>query len=149
MQFGTTLVAPEVAIGIAMSAPHFTAGELLQRAKYALQSARNHRDRIWVYGGAADRAEWLIRWRYENRLRAAIQQKHLRCYFSRSSTFESVASAAESLLRWHDEILGFVPPELAVRTAESAGLIDELSLWVITSAIRRSASSRRSIPTFY
>ena len=149
MQFGTTLVAPEVAIGIAMSAPHFMAGELLQRAKYALQSARNHRDRIRVYGGAAESCRMVDPLEYENRLRAAIQQNGLTLLFQpQLDVRKRRIVAAESLLRWHDETLGFVPPQLAVRTAESAGLIDELSQWVITSAIRHSVEFQKVDPDF-
>ena len=46
-------------------------------------------------------------------------------------------AGAEALLRWNDPVLGFVPPTIAVPVAESSGLIDRLTLWVVTSAVQR------------
>ena len=41
----------------------------------------------------------------------------------------------EALIRWNSRILGFVPPDLFIPIAEKAGLINELTQWVITRVI--------------
>lgn len=151
MQFGHKMVAPDAAVGIAMFPQHAAdAGELLQRAKHALQSARNHRDRIWLYsetGEAAGKADQL---EYENRLRTAIEQNGLMVYFQPQLDIRTQRiMGAEALLRWQDESLGFVPPNVAVEAAEAAGLMDHLTMWVITSAIQRCVEFQKIDPDFH
>jgi EAL domain-containing protein (putative c-di-GMP-specific phosphodiesterase class I) len=55
---------------------------------------------------------------------------------------------AEALLRWNDDELGAVPPNVAVSVAESAGLINDLTLWVIGAAIQQCAAFRSLQPDF-
>lgn len=38
---------------------------------------------------------------------------------------------AEALIRWNDETLGFVPPDEFIAIAEQAGLIHQVTLWVL------------------
>jgi EAL domain-containing protein (putative c-di-GMP-specific phosphodiesterase class I) len=149
MQFGGHMITPDAAVGIAMAEGEATAGELLQRAKHALQSARGHRDRISVYTSTHERVDRADQLEYENRLRAAIEQNRLMLYFQpqldiRRGRFVG----AEALLRWQDESLGFVPPHVVVQTAESAGLMDHLTMWVITAAIQRCVQFQKIDPDF-
>jgi EAL domain-containing protein (putative c-di-GMP-specific phosphodiesterase class I) len=86
---------------------------------------------------------------YENRLRNAIEQNTLMLYFQPQLDIRTGRmGGAEALLRWHDDVLGFVPPNLAVRAAESAGLIDQLTMWVITSAIQSCREFQKIDPDF-
>tara|TARA_R110001592_G_scaffold10098_1_gene52567 strand:- start:8322 stop:10679 length:2358 start_codon:yes stop_codon:yes gene_type:complete len=41
----------------------------------------------------------------------------------------------EALIRWNSHVLGFVPPDLFIPIAEKAGLINELTQWVITRVV--------------
>jgi EAL domain-containing protein (putative c-di-GMP-specific phosphodiesterase class I) len=41
-----------------------------------------------------------------------------------------------------------VPPNIAVQAAESAGLIDQVSLWVVTSAVQHCAEFQKIVPDF-
>jgi len=41
----------------------------------------------------------------------------------------------EALIRWNSSVLGFVPPDLFIPIAERAGLINELTQWVITRVV--------------
>ncbi|MFT6904763.1 MAG: putative signal transduction protein with EAL and GGDEF domain [Oleiphilaceae bacterium] len=41
----------------------------------------------------------------------------------------------EALIRWNSKVLGFVPPDLFIPIAEKAGLINELTQWVITRVV--------------
>lgn len=150
MQFGSTSVAPDAAVGIAMFPQQARdAGELLQRAKQALHSARNHRDRVWLYSDAGDASAAADQLEYENRLREAIEQNGLTLYFQPQLDIRTGRiTGAESLLRWQDEALGFVPPSVAIQAAESAGLIDHLTMWVITSAIQSCVELQKIEPDF-
>lgn len=44
-------------------------------------------------------------------------------------------SKVEALIRWNSSVLGFVPPDLFIPIAEKAGLINELTEWVITRVV--------------
>ena len=124
------------------------AGELLQRAKHALHEARGHRDRIWLYKPPPGDTVAIDQLEYENRLRTAIEQNTLVLHFQPQLDMHTGRmGGAEALLRWNDEVLGQVPPHLAVRAAEAAGLMDHLTMWVITSAIQACHEFQKIIPT--
>jgi EAL domain-containing protein (putative c-di-GMP-specific phosphodiesterase class I) len=125
------------------------ASGLLQRAKHALHVARGHRDRIWLYTPSPDDSGGIDQLEYENRLRAAIEQNQLTMYFQPQLDIRTGRVAgAEALLRWRDDMLGAVPANVAVKTAESAGLIDKLTMWVITSAIQSCHEFQKVDPHF-
>jgi EAL domain-containing protein (putative c-di-GMP-specific phosphodiesterase class I) len=49
---------------------------------------------------------------------------------------------AESQLRWRDSDLGRVPVDKAIAAAESAGLVNELTLWLVNGALRNCREFR-------
>jgi len=150
MQFGGNSVAPDAAVGIALF-PHqaHNAGELLQRAKHALHSARGHRDRC----GCTREP------RYRKRNRPArIREPVARG--DRAERTDALLSAAarhthgtpdrrRSAPALERRCAGFVPPNIAVQAAESAGLIDHLTMWVITSAIQSCVEFQKIDPDFH
>lgn len=150
MEFSGKSVTPDAAVGIAMfPAQAQDAGELLQRAKHALHEARGLRERISLYVPPPGDAATIDQLEYENRLRAAIDQNNLAlCYQPQLDIRAGRISGAEALLRWNDDVLGEVPPYLAVRAAESAGLIDHLTMWVITSAMQSCHEFQKVQPDF-
>jgi diguanylate cyclase (GGDEF)-like protein len=150
MDFSGMSVTPDAAVGIAMFPEQAVdAGQLLQRAKHALQEARGQRERIWLYTPPADETAVIDQLEYENRLRTAIDQNALSVHFQPQLDIrKGTLGGAEALLRWQDDVLGLVPPHLAVRAAESAGLMDHLSMWVITSAIQACREFQKVDPDF-
>ena len=150
LEFSGKSVTPDAAVGIAMFPQQaVNASDLLQRAKHALHVARGHRERIWLYTPAADDQSAIDQLEYENRLRTAIEQNTLTLHFQPQLDIRTGRVAgAEALLRWNDDVLGFVPPNLAVRAAESSGLIDQLTMWVITSAIQSCREFQAVDPDF-
>jgi len=150
MDFSGMAVTPDAAVGIAMFPEQADdAGQLLQRAKHALHEARGHRDRIWLYRPAPGDTATIDQLQYENRLRTAIDQNTLTLAFQPQLDIRTGAvGGAEALLRWNDEVLGQVPPHLAVRAAEAAGLMDQLTMWVITSAIQSCHEFQKIQPDF-
>jgi diguanylate cyclase (GGDEF)-like protein len=150
MEFSGKSVTPDAAVGIAMFPTQAAdASELLQRAKHALHMARGHRDRIWLYTPPTDDAGAVDQLEYENRLRTAIEQNNLTLYFQPQLDIRTGRiGGAEALLRWNDDVLGSVPPNVAVRAAEASGLMDQLTMWVITSAIQACREFQRIDPEF-
>jgi EAL domain-containing protein (putative c-di-GMP-specific phosphodiesterase class I) len=124
------------------------AKSLLRRAKYALQTARGQRDRIWIYeiqaaAPAVDQSQCAAR------LRLALDENSLTLhYMPQASLRTGRLTGAEALLRWTDDVLGFVSPYAAVQTAEATGLIDRLTQWVITSAVQQCAEFQSIDPQF-
>ncbi|MDP4527656.1 EAL domain-containing protein [Alkalimonas delamerensis] len=47
--------------------------------------------------------------------------------------------AAEALIRWQHPSLGFIPPDEFIRLAEHAGLIQEVTDWMLRQVIRQAA----------
>jgi diguanylate cyclase (GGDEF)-like protein len=150
MTFSGKSVTPDAAVGIAMFPEQASdASGLLQRAKHALHVARSHRDRISLYEPPPGDTGGIDQLEYENRLRAAIEQNNLAMHFQPQLDIRTGhVGGAEALLRWHDEVLGAVPANLAVKTAEAAGLIDKLTMWVITSAIQSCHEFQKIDPQF-
>jgi len=133
------------AVGIALLPEHAaTAVELLQRAKTACRAARERPQRFAVYQGELEGldAELLI---YENRLRAAIAQDALDIVFQAQFDVRTgLIVGAESQLRWRDANLGPVPVGKAIAAAESAGLVNEVTLWLVNGALRNCRQFRDS-----
>ena len=150
MDFSGMAVTPDAAVGIAMFPEQADdAGQLLQRAKHALQEARTHRDRICLYKRPPGDVIAIDQLEYETRLRIAIDQNSLVMHFQPQLDIRTGRMhGAEALLRWNDDILGEVPPHLAVRAAEAAGLMDHLTMWVITSAIQACSEFQKIEPDF-
>jgi diguanylate cyclase (GGDEF)-like protein len=131
------------AVGIALYPEHGASGvELLQRARIASRAARERPERFAVYEAQQEglEAELLV---YENRLRAAIAQDALDIVFQPQRDQRSgQIVGAESQLRWRDASLGAVPVERAIAAAESAGLVNELTLWLVNGALRNCREFR-------
>jgi len=125
------------AVGIALYPEHAdNAVALLQRARTASGAARDRPERFALYSAEQERdeAELLL---YENRLRAAIAQDALDIVFQPQRDLRSgLLVGAESQLRWRDARLGAVPVEKAIAVAESAGLVNEVTLWMVNGALR-------------
>ncbi len=149
VDFGGQAELTDIAIGIAMFPHHgVNAESLLRYAKHALQTARGRRDRISVYeipaaASAIDLSQCAAR------LALALEQNSLTLhYMPQASLRTGRLTGAEALLRWTDEKLGYVPPYAAVHAAEAAGLIDQLTQWVITTAVQQCAEFQSIDPQF-
>ncbi len=143
-------VAADPKVGIALYPEHGKdADQLLQHAKAAMRNARAGHDRIAIYRADTPGAEF-DESRYAARLRHAIQSNSgLQLVYQGQADLRSGRLVgAEALLRWQDEQLGAVPPNIAVAVAESSGLMDDLTMWVISSAIQQCVAFRALEPAF-
>ncbi len=131
------------AVGIALYPDHAdSAVSLLQHSRTASRAARERPERFAVYAEQQehDEAELLL---YENRLRAAIAQDALDIVFQPQVDLRSgLIVGAESQLRWRDSDLGSVPAAKALAAAESAGLVNEVTLWLVNGALRNCREFR-------
>jgi len=125
------------AVGIALFPEHASNEvELLQRARAASRAARDRPERFAAYGAGQERPEIELLL-YENRLRSAIAQDALNIVFQAQREVRSgLIVGAESQLRWRDASLGAVPVDKAIAAAESAGLVNEVTLWLVNGALR-------------
>jgi len=142
-------VVPGATIGIALLPEHGEHAEVLvPRARVALELAHDQPERCALYRSDLTdaRGDHL---RYESRLRRAVQHNTLALAFQPQLDLRSGRIVgAEALLRWKDEELGVVAPNIAVGVAEACGLIHDLTLWVITASVQACARFRSVDPAF-
>jgi len=75
------------------------------------------------------------------RLKEAIDQNLLKLHYQPQVDVQSgLIVGAEALLRWHDPVLGNVPPGRFIPLAEATGLILPLSDWVLQTACEQIAA---------
>jgi len=133
------------AVGIAVFPEHgASALELLQRARVSAHAARERPERYALYSADQERSEIELLL-YENRLRSAIAQDALDIVFQAQRDVRSgLVVGAECQLRWRDASLGAVPMDKAIAAAESAGLVNEVTLWLVNGALRNCRQFRDS-----
>ena len=145
VSIGETEIYARPAVGVAVYPEHGdSAPSLLLHAKIACQAARDTVERIAVYTEQQEspNVQLLL---YESKLRAAIDGGKLELvYQPQFDPHSRRALGAESLLRWQDSEFGAVPPHRAIAIAESAGLINEVTWWVLNNAMRQCAHFREN-----
>ena len=114
--------------------------ELLRRADLALYRAKETGRGISVeYDPSLDEAASKTA-ELEQDLRLGLKRGELGVAFQPlvdASTREM--NAVEALARWKSPTRGNVPPDVFIRVAEKAGLIDELGFYILETAIREAA----------
>jgi diguanylate cyclase (GGDEF)-like protein len=135
----------DAVIGIAVYPEHGTDPQTLVRnAKLAAREARSAPDRTAVYDPAQGESE-AREMRYEARLRMALEQGMLSLVFEPQLDAQSGRiGGLDCILRWSDAELGDVPEIQALQTAETAGVIRELTWWIFNNAMRQSAEFARA-----
>lgn len=71
----------------------------------------------------------------ETFLRAAIVNEELEIFYQPKLNLENnKIDSMEALLRWHNPVLGAVPPDVFIPLAEETGIIWEIDEWVLQNA---------------
>jgi diguanylate cyclase (GGDEF)-like protein len=137
---GDQSFVPDAVIGIAVYPDHGADHQTLVRnGKLAVQAARASADHTAVYDPAHIETEEL-NMRYEARLRHALEESALDLGFiPQLDTRSGRIGGLECLLRWKDDELGQISETQAMATAESSGLVRELTWWVFNNALRQCA----------
>ncbi len=135
-------LSPVSRIGIAIGPLHGTAAEeLLRAADVAADAARTAPSGVAVYRMEADlhsesRLELLTR------LRTALNEESLQVWFQpKIDAISGRPVGAEALLRWKDED-NWISPELFIPAAEAAGMMNELTDFVLRKSLAAVARWR-------
>jgi diguanylate cyclase (GGDEF)-like protein len=76
----------------------------------------------------------------KNDLRHAVERNQLRLYYQpKISHDHGKVTGLEALVRWQHPEHGLVPPDRFIPLAESTGLIQPLTAWVLEEAVRQCA----------
>jgi diguanylate cyclase (GGDEF)-like protein len=142
--FDEALLTPEVSIGIAIS-PTVAAENLLRCADTAMYVAKSRLESVAVYETSMDsgRAERLA---LAADLRVALDhapQQFALYYQPKIDLAIGAVISAEALVRWHHPTLGTLSPDRFIPLAEATGLIDKLTMYLITAALTECTTWRR------
>jgi diguanylate cyclase (GGDEF)-like protein len=141
------LLDVRASLGVAVSPVHSQdASGLLRRADIAMYSAKGSGGGAKFYDKAEDRST-LRRLRLATELRRAIEQRELDVWYQpvvRLST--GAVMGCEALLRWSHDQFGPISPTEFIPVAESAGLIDQLTWWVLETALAQVKLWRQLVP---
>ncbi len=140
VRFGDALLTAEVSIGIAMS-PTVSAQSLLRCADTAMYVAKSRSDSVAVYETSMDsgRAERLA---LVADMRIALEKSPQQFVLSYQPQIDLSTGAvinAEALVRWHHPTLGTLSPDRFIPLAEATGLVDQLTMHLMTVALTECA----------
>ncbi|MGA0024787.1 MAG: EAL domain-containing protein [Burkholderiales bacterium] len=117
---------------------------LVRNAKLAARAARAAGSSTAVYDpahGASEETQML----HEMRLRNALEQGAFSLAFEpQLDAHSGKIGGLECTLRWNDAELGEVSEAKALETAETAGIVRELTWWIFNNAMRHSAEFARA-----
>lgn len=126
-------------VGIALFPDHGSDAELLlRRARVAMFEAKRARQAHRLFLARLDQ-ESNRRFDLMSTLRRAIGNNQLQLYYQPKMHLSSGrVCGAEALVRWKHPQQGFIPPSEFVQLAEHAGLITQLSSWVLEAAFQQA-----------
>ncbi|UTV28854.1 bifunctional diguanylate cyclase/phosphodiesterase [Photobacterium atrarenae] len=110
---------------------------LLKNADYAMYNMKGRgRNGVCEYDGDLQ-SEYLQKLRLRDRLKKAIADEALTVYYQPIVDAQTgQISKFEALVRWFDEVEGFVSPAVFIPLAEKYGLIKQLGSFVLHQACR-------------
>jgi diguanylate cyclase (GGDEF)-like protein len=133
-KLGTNDVVIGASVGWALFEPGLDASEMMRRADIAMYRAKTagigHKQFCQQMISEIEKRTLI-----ENRLRQALEAgTALSARFQPQVDRNGQVVALETLLRWHDELLGDVSPIEAIRVAEEAKLINDLGFFIVEQA---------------
>jgi diguanylate cyclase (GGDEF)-like protein len=141
------LLDVRASLGVAVSPPlSQDAGGLLRHADIAMYAAKGSGGGAHFYDRAEDRST-LRRLRLATELRRAIERNDLDVWYQPVVQLDTGAVVScEALLRWSHDQFGPISPVEFIPVAESAGLIDQLTWWVLETALLQARVWREMFP---
>ncbi|MBR9868326.1 MAG: EAL domain-containing protein [Oceanospirillales bacterium] len=111
--------------------------ELIRNADIAMfQSKKLGKNRFEIFS-PAHHQELMESMEIENRLRIAIKDHLIDVHFQPQVWQDAKICGLEALARWHDPVIGQVPPQKFIQVAEETGLISELSQLIYHVALKK------------
>ena len=126
-------------IGIALAEPTATTpAELLRQADGAtVQAKENGRGKVQIYESRLEKIK-SDSLHMEQDLLQALQRDELVVHYQPEVDLNTGAIVGvEALVRWNHPTQGLIEPGQFIPTAEDAGLIDPIGLWVVENAAER------------
>ena len=133
-------VVVSASIGIAMFPEHGQDPEvLMQHADAAMYLAKRSSAGFEFYDEVKGKNE-ISNIALKNDLRSAIERNELRLYYQpKISHRNGRVTGLEALVRWQHPEHGLIAPDRFIPLAESTGLIQPLTAWVVKEAVRQCA----------
>jgi diguanylate cyclase (GGDEF)-like protein len=127
----------DASLGVAVCPDHATTeGELLQRADAALSHAKQHHDGVVVYRSDFD-VHTPERLALVGELRRAIEDNQLVLHYQpKADVDRGRVTGVEALVRWQHPRRGLLFPADFIPLAEQTGLIRQMTLHLLETALR-------------
>lgn len=116
---------------------------LLRAADIAMYRAKQEQNSYSLFTTQMQESH-LYKVKVEQRLRIAIENKTLFMVFQPQVKADGSIHGVEALVRWVDEELGFIPPDVFIPIAENTGLMAKLGIFIIESSIMQMARLQQS-----
>lgn len=135
--------------GIAIYPDHGeTAEDLLLGADTAAQASTPGVLALVESGSNQQRARQLSK-TLDAELESAFRQSRLDLYYQPKVQLGTKAVyGAEALLRWNHENFGFINPEILMPVIESSHLLQDITLWILNTALHQARAMREQNPDF-
>jgi diguanylate cyclase (GGDEF)-like protein len=142
-------ISIDVNIGIApCDAEYGTPEEILRDADIAMHYAKEKENGFAVFTKEL-RHRFLERIRFEMDLREAMDRGELSMHYQPIvSLSDGRLIGFEALLRWHHSELGFIPPNKFIPVAESSGLIQPITVWILQHTARQLSEWQKISPAY-
>jgi diguanylate cyclase (GGDEF)-like protein len=141
IQLGGKLVPVSASIGISIYPDHAAGIEgMLRHADAAMYKAKQAGRSTYRFFSVDMNRVSEERLAFSVALRKAIAAGALRLHYQpQIRTIDGSVYGVEALARWHDPVLGEVPPSKFIPLAEECGLIEQIGVWTLREACRQIA----------
>jgi EAL domain-containing protein (putative c-di-GMP-specific phosphodiesterase class I)/GGDEF domain-containing protein len=113
-----------------------SADALLMGAESTLARRDARDNRIMVYGNQAQKSP-IGSWQLDADLRAALQERQFQMHYQpQVKLSDESVTGLEALLRWEHPTQGRISPDHFLPQAESNGMIDEITEWIIQTSLQ-------------
>ena len=111
--------------------------QLINQALLAANRAENIHQK-WSYFEDNSRNENAYLLQLTSDLQSALENNQLEVFHQPQIDLRTLrVCSSECLIRWHHPSQGFIPPTVFIPIAEDMGLINQLTLWVVKTALQQ------------
>jgi EAL domain-containing protein (putative c-di-GMP-specific phosphodiesterase class I) len=129
-------VTVSCSVGIAVTADHPSAADLIHQADMAMYEAKTlGPGRVVIHGGAVTSPDPHSRRSTERRLFQALHHGEFQVHYQPIVEPDGRIAAVEALLRWQHPERGLLPAADFIQAAEATGAIVAIGRWVLTQAL--------------
>lgn len=114
------------------------ASELMMHAEYALQNAKKEGKGRYRFFSAELNEVARKRIHLTRDLKEKMNDEMFSLHYQPKIDLQTgVVTGAEALIRWQHPVYGYIPPDQFIPLAEEAGLIQNVSTWVLQTACKQ------------